>query len=249
MTRIFDAAYPPLDTLKPVAEDLWVVDGRPRRARGLRLPCRMTAVRLRSGAIWLHAPTAFDRRLLRAIEAEGPIRHLVAPSLSHWSHLADWAAAVPEATVWAPAALRRRRGPRREGLRVDRDLERAPPDDWSVEMDQLPIHGALGMIEVAFFHMASRTLLLTDLVQNLEPAKLGRLERTVLGLAGSLTPRGATPLHLRLALGASRPRSTGVGRRLTEADPLRVIFAHGRWFETDGAARLERALAWLTRRP
>ena len=108
------------------------------------------------------------------------------------------------------------------------------------------VRGALGAVEVAFFHVASRTMLLADLVQNLEPAKLGRLERLVLGLAGSLAPHGSTPLHLRLALRARRPESTLIGRRLAASAPRRVIFAHGHWFESDGARRLDRALSWLT---
>jgi hypothetical protein len=33
--------------------------------------------------------------------------------------------------------------------------------------------------------------------------------------------------------------------RLVAFDPERVIFAHGRWFERDGAAQLRRSLAWL----
>ena len=246
MTSLAEIAYRPIDTLKPVAENLWIVDGRPLRAAGLRLPVRMTAVRLRSGGLWLHSPTAFDRGLLRALEAKGPILHLVAPSAAHWRHVADWAAALPEATVWAPAALRRRRGPRRAGLRVDRVLERDAPREWAFDLDQMLVRGALGAVEVAFFHVASRTMLLADLVQNLEPAKLGRLERLVLGLAGSLAPHGSTPLHLRLALRARRPESTLIGRRLAASAPRRVIFAHGHWFESDGARRLDRALSWLT---
>ena len=38
--------YPTLDTLNPVAPDLWVVDCGPLRATGILLSVRMTVVRL-----------------------------------------------------------------------------------------------------------------------------------------------------------------------------------------------------------
>ena len=34
-------------------------------------------------------------------------------------------------------------------------------------------------------------------------------------------------------------------RRLLALNPRRVIFAHGAWFEEDGAHRLRRSLQWL----
>jgi hypothetical protein len=42
--------YPPLDTLKPVAENIWIVDSSPLD-RWTRVPIRMTVVRLGSGAL------------------------------------------------------------------------------------------------------------------------------------------------------------------------------------------------------
>ena len=56
----------------------------------LGLPIRMTVVRLSSGDILMHSPTRFDARLKAEIEAHGPIRHLVAPNIAHWSFLAEW---------------------------------------------------------------------------------------------------------------------------------------------------------------
>ena len=38
--------YPPLDVLKPVTEDLFIVDSGPLRIMGLPLPVRMTVIRL-----------------------------------------------------------------------------------------------------------------------------------------------------------------------------------------------------------
>ena len=68
-----EVSYLPLDILKPVTDDLWIVDSGPLRLMGLRLPVRMTVIRLSSGEIWLHSPTRFDEGLKREIEGFGPI--------------------------------------------------------------------------------------------------------------------------------------------------------------------------------
>jgi hypothetical protein len=40
-----DPTYPPLDTLKPVAPDVWIVDG-PLIRFGVQFPTRMTIIRI-----------------------------------------------------------------------------------------------------------------------------------------------------------------------------------------------------------
>jgi hypothetical protein len=84
-----DITYPPLDVPKPVADGIGSVDSGPLRVFGvLGLPIRMTVLRL--GDMLMHSPTRFDARLKAEIEAHGPIRHLVAPNIAHWSFLAEW---------------------------------------------------------------------------------------------------------------------------------------------------------------
>ena len=63
--------YPPLDTLKQVAADLWIVDSGPLRAMGLPIPVRMTVIRLETGEVWLHSPTHYDNGLRQEIEKMG----------------------------------------------------------------------------------------------------------------------------------------------------------------------------------
>lgn len=238
-----DVTYPPLDTLKPVAENVWVVDSGPMNAMGLTLPVRMTIIRLASGVMWLHSPTRFDRKLRGEIEAIGPIRHLVAPNVAHWTFLKEWQAECPDAQTSAAPNLRERAQVKAAGVRLDRDLGDAPPDDWADEFEQIIVPGAFGFREVAFLHRPSRSLLLTDLIQNLETDKLPlgtRLFATVTGASN-----GTTPTQLRLALRPRRADAAAAMQRIVAWSPERVIFTHGRWFDRDGAAQLKRAMAWL----
>ncbi|HEX2940403.1 MAG TPA: DUF4336 domain-containing protein, partial [Rhodopila sp.] len=114
--------YPPLDTPKPVADGVFVVDSIMSGMLSALLPVRMTVIRLPNGDLLLHSPTRFSFRLKEALDAIGPIRHLVAPNVTHWVFLRDWQRACPQATTWAAPGLRDRRNVRRRGLRLDRDL-------------------------------------------------------------------------------------------------------------------------------
>src|SRR3712207_902440 len=117
-----DVTYPPLDVLKPVAENLWIVDSGPQEAMGLSLPVRMTVIRMGNGDVWLHSPTRYNAELRREIETLGPIRHLVAPNIAHWTHLKEWQGGCPAAKTSAAPNLRQRPQVRKAGIRLDRDL-------------------------------------------------------------------------------------------------------------------------------
>ncbi len=146
------ATYPPLDALKAIAEGVWIVDSGPLRILGIPLPVRMTVMRLGSGDMWLHSPTRYDEELRRAIERLGPIRHLIAPNVAHWSFLKAWQEHCPGAMTWAAPNLRQRRQVRKAKLRLDRDLSDTPPPEWAGEIEQIVVPGGGGFREVDFFH-------------------------------------------------------------------------------------------------
>lgn len=237
--------YPPFDVPKPVAPGLWIVDAAPMRIMGAAVPVRMTVVRLGDGGLWLHSPTRFDPALLAALEALGPVRHLVAPNVAHWTFLAGWQRACPEATTWAAPNLRRRLQVRLSRVRLDRDLGDAPPAEWAADLDQTMVPGGLGFREVAFWHRASRTAILTDLVLNLEDERVPAPTRAYARATGTRAPHGSTPRYLRAVIGRRRREAAEAVERILAWAPERVLFAHGHPFEEDGAARLRRAMAWL----
>jgi hypothetical protein len=239
------SVYPPLDKLKPVAEGIWTVDSGPLHLAGVAFPVRMTVVRLSSGDMWLHSPTPFNAVLREEIEGIGPIRHLVAPNFAHWMFVRDWQREFPRTTAWAAPGLRQRGQVRRSGVRLDHDLGVVPPGDWADDINQILVPGGFGINEVAFLHRTSRTLILTDLVENFESEKLSPLVRPLVRAIGAMGPEGMAPLHYRLALDGNRAAVAAAARRMLDWAPERVIFAHGAWFEAEGTARLRRSLRWL----
>ena len=237
--------YPPLDVLKPVAPDIWIVDSGPLHAMGLAIPVRMTVVRLKSGDLWLHSPTRYDEGLDSELHRIGTIRHLVAPNVAHWSFLKDWQARYPDVVTWAAPGLRQRSQVKKSGVALDHDLGPYAPEAWALDIEQAVVPGGFGVNEVAFFHRSTSTLVLTDLIQNFEPEKISPLVRPLVRLAGAIAPNGKAPVHLRFAINRKRDIAAAAARKLVGWAPERVIFAHGRWFDRDGATQLRRALRWL----
>ncbi len=238
------AGYPPVDVPKPVADDVFVVDSLMPGPLGSALPVRMTVIRLPGGDLLLHSPTRFSYPLKRQLETLGRIRHLVAPNVAHWMFLQDWQRACPEAVTWAAPGLRERGQVRRSGVRLDNDLGDVPPPGWE-GIALVTVPGGLGFLEVALFHQPSRTLVLTDLVLNLEPHKLPAALRPLARLLGTTAPDGMPATYLRAVIKLRRASAARAAQRLLDLRPERVVFAHGSWFEQDGTAALRHSLRWL----
>ncbi|WP_135503636.1 DUF4336 domain-containing protein [Roseovarius aestuariivivens] len=233
--------YEPLDTLKPVADDLWIIDGAAVRVMGFPFPTRATVVRLRDGGLWVHSPTPLTEGLRREIEAEGPVAHLIAPNQFHFLYLNAWAAAFPEAAVWLSPGARDRAA--RSGVTLPEGevlCGAGPETPWAGQIEQLLIKGSRWHKEVVFHHKASATTILTDLIQAFETEKLPARCRPFVWLNGIDDSDGKTPPLIRWsfrdknAMAGDLETVIGWGAR-------RVILSHGRWYRRDGTAELERA--------
>jgi hypothetical protein len=234
--------YPPLATIKNVDEGVWIVDDV-ITASGLPLPIRMTVVRLSNGALLLHSPTPFTPALGASLGALGAIRHFVAPTFAHWTNLAGWQEAYPDATTWAVPGLRDRGQVRRSGTRIDVDLADNAPPQWGDDIQQGIVAGGNGFREAYLFHKPTRTLIVSDLIENLEPEKLPPVTRIAArAFAGT---RGTTALHVRGVLRLGGDEAKDAIREIVATKPGRVILAHGLCFENNAAQRLCEAFAWL----
>ena len=245
MTGNYDP-YVPLNVLKPLAEDIWIVDG-PVLHWGYGIPVtwpfptRMTVIRLPDGGIWLHSPTYPDERLVEEIAAIGPVSHIVSPNLIHHVSIAPWASRFPAVRTWASPGVRKR-----SGLAFTDDLADSPPPEWAEVIDQRIARGSSVLNEVVFFHVPSRTLILADLIENFEEERLhGWLARLMYRLIGVMAPHGRAPRDLRATFRGHHDRLRPAVDWMIDCDPERIIIAHGKWFETGGAAELRRAFDWV----
>jgi hypothetical protein len=241
-----DPTYPPLDTPKPVADGVWIVDSGPMKAGGLvPIPVRMAVFRTEAGELVLYSPTRWTPQLSAELERLGRIAWLLAPSSVHWTFVKGWQERHPNAAVLGAPGLEKRGQVKRSGLRIDGTLDESLPLEWDGLFEAVTVPGGLGFREVGLLHRPSRTLALCDLVHNFEPEKLPALQRPAVRLAGGMAPDGQAMLQLRALISLNRAAAKAGAERLVALAPERVVFAHGRWFEADGAARLRRSLSWL----
>jgi hypothetical protein len=239
--------YLPLDALKPVADDIWIVDGPEIRFRyaGLEFPfpTRMTIIRLAGGGLWIHSPTEPTGSLTDTVAALGPIQHLVAPNTLHYWWLPDWHARFPDARVHAVAALSRRA---KRPLPPFDPLENAPDAAWADDIDQLLVPGSL-MTEAVFFHRRSRTVILTDLIENFEPQRIRPpLLRLLTKMVGAADPDGKAPYDMQWSFWPRRREVRNAVQRMIAWGPERAVIAHGRWYEHDAVNELRRAFRWVS---
>jgi hypothetical protein len=233
--------YPPLNTLKPIAEDVWIVDG-PAIHFGpswlkMPFPTRMAVIRIGSD-LFVHSPTALTPSLGFESARLGTPRWIVGPSRIHYWWIPDWHAAFPAAEVYlAPKIREQSKG------RIDfpaHDLDRTSGYPWDGAIETLPVEGSY-MTEVVFFHRPSRTLVLTDFIENFEREKLGSFMRWLTRLGGA---NGSMPRDMRMSYRNKKALRQAV-EMMIAWDPERIVLAHGRWYERDGAAELKRAFSWL----
>ena len=147
-----------------VGAGLWTVSQREFRMLGLELGTRMTIVRLPQGTLLLHSPIAISSVLASAIDALGPVGHIVAPNLYHHVYAGEAQKRWPEAKLHGASGLNRKR----RDLRVDSVLGKdAISEDWQGTLQPVTIEGCL-LGETVLVHAPTRTVVSSDLFENFQ---------------------------------------------------------------------------------
>lgn len=229
------------EVARPFGEDIWAVEGDRVRMLGIPFGTRMTVVRLSDGALWLHSPVAATTERVQAVDTLGRVGHIVAPNKFHHLFVAPWAERYRGATTWADAGLRARR----PALAFDETLGTEPPAAWRDDIDQVFFGGTKILPETVFFHRRSRALIVTDIIQNHDPAQESRFWRLVKKLDGVLAPDGGSPRDWRLTV-RDRDAARAARDRILAWDFDRLLLTHGICVEREARSFVERAFAWLS---
>jgi len=237
--------YEPLNTLKVVGPNVWIVDGPVIRFFGLPFSTRMTVIRLDNGDLFVHSPVALSDELNSEVAALGRVRHLVSPNWIHYAYIAQWAGVFSDTLAWAAPGARARAEKMKLDLHFDRDLGESAEAEWAGEIDQLVVHGNPFHQEVVFFHLATKTLIVADLIENFEPGKVSFGLRALAWLGGMLHPNGGMPRDMRATFWRGRNELRDALEQMISWAPERIILAHGRWYEKNGLQELKRAFSWV----
>lgn len=219
-----------------IAHDVWTVR-RPQRFYGVETGTRMTVVRLADGGLFVHSPVALDAETRVAVDALGPVKAVVAPSLFHHLYIGEWARAYPGASFSACPGLEAKR----KDLKWSRVLGDEPEAEWRGELEQVFFGARTMENEVVFFHRRSQTIVSCDFIFNLA-SHPSRLTRVVATLIGQREP-GATLLeHIMIRDRVAAREQIG---RMVGWGAQRILLAHGDIIESNGSEVVRRAYRWL----
>ena len=122
----------------------------------------MTIIRLSDGRLLIHSPSPIDARTKAEIETLGPVAFIIAPGNFHYLNVKSTLDAFPDADTHICKGIEKK-DPK---LSYTRMLGDEPDLGWAEELDQVLLRGSRFIWEVAFFHRATKTLILVDLIEN-----------------------------------------------------------------------------------
>lgn len=221
--------------LREIDRDIWVAE-RPLRYFGLSVGTRMTVIRLTSGELVVISPIQIDDATVDRFSKLGTVSHIIAPNLYHYLFAADFQKLYPNALFWAAPGL----DTKKPELKIDRTIDPNASSLWDgIEhiffdgFSTLTLGGFDPIDEFVFFHIASRTLILTDTALHFDESYpiVTQLATRILGGYKSLSPT----LLERIATTDKEKISKSVDRVLNW-DFDRVVVAHGRIVDRNGKA-------------
>lgn len=199
---------------------------------------RVTCVKLADGSLWVHSPIAPTAALVSEVQRIGTVRYVIAPNKSHHLFFASFLQAFPDAQGYLAPGL----GKKRPALSGYPELEPGKPAPWDSELTAFFIEGLPALNETVWFHPASRTLILTDLLFcfGAESSWAGRLLASLLGVYEHLAMSRTLKLLVRDRKALSRSAD-----RLLALEVRRIVLAHDQVIEARAQSRLAAALGWL----
>ncbi len=229
--------------LKEHAPGLWTADGQadkgiPKFLQKYDFSTRMTVIRLSDGGLFLHSPIRLDGILRTQLDGLGEVRVIVAPNKTHHLFAGDACAAYPNAKLYGALGL----PVKRKDLKFAGMLGDEPRPEWRGVIEQRTIKGASMLNEVAFFHPAGRTLILTDLIFNVpedRPWGIPFVFR-LMGAGGRCGPHRFVRWMIRDQQAARESLA-----KVLRWDFDRVILAHGDVIESGGHKKVRDAFGFI----
>lgn len=227
--------------MEKLAHDIWVFNGESVQFLGLPFSTRMTIIRLSNEYLWVHSPIRLSESVVKQVESLGCVKYLIAPNHLHHLFLSEWMETYPDAEVYGTREVIRKRN----DLSFTGSLNSPGIWAWESDIEQELFSGSPLMEECIFYHKSSRTLIVTDLVENFSGKSFNPLQRLVARGVGILAPNGKTPVDWRLSFMFGKSDARRHLDRILAWDPEILIMSHGEIVKENTRDFLIRSFKWL----
>jgi len=137
---------------------------------GMRFFTRMTVIRLKDNKLWIHSPLPLIAKRKLILDKLGEVKYIVAPNKMHHLFVKEYFSAYPLASIYGVAGLKEKR----PDLQFHGILaSNFPEPAWKGSLEQLIVQGNDRINEVVFFHVNTKSLILTDMIENFQTSTSG----------------------------------------------------------------------------
>jgi hypothetical protein len=216
--------------IKRLSDNLWVAEDDRFSVGGLQIGSRMTIIRLNNGDLFVHSPIELSKTIKDSIDSIGKPRFIIAPNTVHHIFLKKFYDSYSEAELHIVPGLKKKR----HDLSFAKDLSEEAYYPWNDEIKQHHVKGIPKLEEGVFFHLQSKTLVLTDLAFYITSDK-PLFTRLFFRLNGVYDKFGPSRIFKHFILKNKSEFKKSLDYILTW-DFERIIISHGKLIGRDGKA-------------
>lgn len=227
-----------MNQLEIFGPNIWVLSHELKRTRGLG--CRMTVVRNHQGELFLISPVELNDSVVAQLASLGKVLGIIAPNGMHHLFITSAKAKFPLAKVFGPKVLLRKRKDI-SGLEVIKQGSKGYPWEGVLDFVSVPARDILGE-EIVFFHLESKTLVVADLIFNLQKVE-GFIQILFLKWNKAYRQLGMTKLG-RFFFKDKKILREKV-KQILQWQPEKLVVSHGENLFEKTTARLAESFSWL----
>ncbi|KAJ3762320.1 hypothetical protein EV360DRAFT_79396 [Lentinula raphanica] len=206
---------------------------------------RSTAIKLLNGDVWVLASTPLTEDTKATIDTLGTVKWIIAADIVHHMFLGQYKKEYPEAKVIGVEGLKEKKKKNKETLMIDGEYGVDPPETqygFENEIKACYFSGFANK-DVAFLHVASKTLIVADLLFNLPGTE--QYSKTKVSpkvpIIGKLNPESGMHKRLLWTIGKDKDAMRRDAKTVSEWDFERIIMCHGDVIEAGSKRAWEEA--------
>ncbi|RAP32057.1 hypothetical protein DID76_01435 [Candidatus Marinamargulisbacteria bacterium SCGC AG-414-C22] len=204
---------------------------------GLEFGNRMTVIKCHDDSLFVHSPIILDDHALTELNNFGTVTYIIAPNLLHHLYLDAFVKLFPNAKVFGVHGLQKKV----KNISFSYLEDETEGFGWDNDIDTYKLHGMPLFNEHIFYHKATQTLLVTDLLFNIQNKK--GFSKFMFKLYGVYNKLGTTILFKSMIF--NKPKFRKVIETIRQLPINHIVLSHGHNILENASEKLRKALAWV----